>query len=350
MRVHVSAPGRICLFGEHQDYLGLPVAASAINLRCHLRSTTREDRWVELHLLDLDEVHRWDLDSLPKPRARAYWLAGLHVAKKEGWLPDVGWTCEVTSAIPQQAGASSSSALTVAWCALMAARSKRPWDAEWVAQAAWRVEVDYFNEPGGMMDHAVCATGGVQCIHFSPEFHFHPLPTPQGEWLLLNSLEPKDTLAILQRAKHRRLQLLDEWGVDVRNAAPMERPGHWKDEDHRLMDATMGIREVSGQGMRLLEVQGKEEEIGPKLTAHHRWLAEGLAVSTPCIDRLLSDALEWGAHGGKINGSGGGGTAFAVFSAGGRARAVQEFRSRGVELHAIALGEEGVRIEAFAED
>jgi galactokinase len=28
----VKAPGRICLFGEHQDFLGLPVIAAVIDL------------------------------------------------------------------------------------------------------------------------------------------------------------------------------------------------------------------------------------------------------------------------------------------------------------------------------
>jgi galactokinase len=28
----ISSPGRICLFGEHQDYLGLPVIPMAINI------------------------------------------------------------------------------------------------------------------------------------------------------------------------------------------------------------------------------------------------------------------------------------------------------------------------------
>ncbi len=28
--IRVTAPGRICLFGEHQDFLGLPVIACAI--------------------------------------------------------------------------------------------------------------------------------------------------------------------------------------------------------------------------------------------------------------------------------------------------------------------------------
>ena len=30
--IAVSSPGRICLFGEHQDYLGLPVIAAAFLL------------------------------------------------------------------------------------------------------------------------------------------------------------------------------------------------------------------------------------------------------------------------------------------------------------------------------
>ena len=30
--MEVSTPGRICLFGEHQDYLSLPVVSMAISL------------------------------------------------------------------------------------------------------------------------------------------------------------------------------------------------------------------------------------------------------------------------------------------------------------------------------
>ena len=34
--MEISTPGRICLFGEHQDYLGLPVLAMAISLRINI--------------------------------------------------------------------------------------------------------------------------------------------------------------------------------------------------------------------------------------------------------------------------------------------------------------------------
>ena len=35
--ITVSTPSRICLFGEHQDYLGLEVIAAAINLRFYAK-------------------------------------------------------------------------------------------------------------------------------------------------------------------------------------------------------------------------------------------------------------------------------------------------------------------------
>ena len=195
MRVITSAPGRICLFGEHQDYFGFPVVASAIGLRGMIESETRSDRRVHLELLDLEDSKEWDLDALPEPGPRDYWLSALHVAKKEGWLPPVGWNARVTSQIPQQAGASSSSALTAAWCALIALRHGRVVDneagREWIAHATWRSEVQWFNEPGGMMDQVMCAMGGTREIQFNPNFQTRQLTNPSGVWTLIDSQQPQ---------------------------------------------------------------------------------------------------------------------------------------------------------------
>ena len=34
--MEITTPGRICLFGEHSDYLGLPIIAMAISLRAKI--------------------------------------------------------------------------------------------------------------------------------------------------------------------------------------------------------------------------------------------------------------------------------------------------------------------------
>jgi len=49
----VSTPGRICLFGEHQDYLGLPVIAAAISKRIQIKGDFRPDKTVHFSLPDV---------------------------------------------------------------------------------------------------------------------------------------------------------------------------------------------------------------------------------------------------------------------------------------------------------
>lgn len=41
-KIKVIAPRRICLFGEHQDFLGLGVIAVAINLYIEITGKKRE--------------------------------------------------------------------------------------------------------------------------------------------------------------------------------------------------------------------------------------------------------------------------------------------------------------------
>lgn len=353
MNVSVSAPGRICLFGEHQDYFGFPVVAASIDLRATIKCYSRTDRMVRLELLDLGQVFEWNLDELPEPKARQYWLSALHVAREEGWLPERGWNAKVHSQIPQEAGASSSSALTASWCALIATLAGRSIDAEsdreWVAHATWRAEVQWFNEPGGMMDQVLCSMGGVRLVRFRPHFETETLPVPRGSWILLNSEEPKDTLGILARAKNKRLELLNEWGVEVGENWPEILPpfsSHWDASDQRLMEATIAIRSVSQRGGNCIADKPSDlPSIGSLLSEHHHWLSHGLGVSTKRIDSMLSLAKSMGAFGGKMNGSGAGGTAFVVVPEERRNALLDSFKQQHYSAIPIKLGAVGVSVE-----
>jgi galactokinase len=53
--------------------------------------------------------------------------------------------------------------------------------------------------------------------------------------------------------------------------------------------------------------------LGNLLNQHQEQLRENIGISTNKIDKILSDCMEIGAYGGKINGSGFGGTMFALF-------------------------------------
>ena len=50
--IKVSTPSRLCLFGEHLDYLELEVIAVAINLRFSARITPRDDSVIRIIIRD----------------------------------------------------------------------------------------------------------------------------------------------------------------------------------------------------------------------------------------------------------------------------------------------------------
>ena len=52
------------------------------------------------------------------------------------------------------------------------------------------------------------------------------------------------------------------------------------------------------------------DEFGGLLYEHHCALRDGLGISTPAIEEILGTALENGALGGKLNGTGGGGCCY----------------------------------------
>ena len=62
--INISTPSRICLFGEHQDYLGLPVAATSISLRSIISGKKRDDKQVIINLPDINKKEMFYIDQL----------------------------------------------------------------------------------------------------------------------------------------------------------------------------------------------------------------------------------------------------------------------------------------------
>ena len=61
--ISVSAPGRICLFGEHQDYLGLPVIAAGISRRIVIEGEHRNDNFIVINMPDIGVVEKFLLEK-----------------------------------------------------------------------------------------------------------------------------------------------------------------------------------------------------------------------------------------------------------------------------------------------
>ena len=85
------APGRVCLFGEHQDYLGLPVIAAAIPIGCRLVVEPLTSGLWTLSTPALNFTWQCHVDEAiaaqpePSPGPSDFLRAGLHEALKAGW-------------------------------------------------------------------------------------------------------------------------------------------------------------------------------------------------------------------------------------------------------------------------
>jgi len=317
--MEISTPGRICLFGEHQDYLGLPVIAMGISLRAKIRGEKRSDNQVIIHKPDLAETETFSLDDLSYTKSRDYFKSGIKVCKNAGLTFSTGFECEVTSKIPIRAGTSSSSAISVSWIHFLSqiADVRPNWDQKKIGELAYKTEVEEFNEPGGMMDQYTTAMGNLIYIQSEPGITIESLNPILGTFVLGDSCEPKDTMGILSRCRDARLEIIQK--LKMKNpTSTIHTLGEGADisdlnaSEIELYKATLGNRDLLKRALSELEKEESNHEIiGQLLSEHHQVLRDVLQVSTPKIETMMDAASTAGALGGKINGSGGGGCMFA---------------------------------------
>ncbi|MGB1075369.1 MAG: mevalonate kinase family protein [Flavobacteriales bacterium] len=346
MTVVASAPGRICLFGEHQDYLGLPVTAAAINLICRVELTLNPGSQVVMNLPDGRPDLCFDLTGLPDLSPRNYGLSVLRLAQEEGWLPPTGFHMRFRTHIPMASGTSSSTAWVLTMVAVISRAAGIQFSPMEIAQKAHHAEVIAFQEPGGQMDHISCALGGMRSIGFEPVFQTSLIGPPSGmAWVLGDSLQPKNTLDTLHRVKTAREQLFRRMPKDFELAsasaipAPASGPP-WTTEEFNLLRATFKNRDLSAAGTEALK-QGDVMAVGDCLSAHHGVLRDAFGLSTHRIEDMLSRAQNAGAIGGKINGSGGGGCCFVLCHQPDEAKVVQAMNAaggRGIPIRILPRG------------
>ena len=210
--MEISTPGRICLFGEHQDYLGLPVIAMAISLRVNIVGDKRQDRKIIIHKPDLGKKEIFSLDNLDYTHSRDYFKSGIKTCIKMGLLFEKGFECEIRSNIPIQAGTSSSSAIVVSWINFLAqlAENKPKWSLKKIGKLAHQSESLEFGEPGGMMDQYITACGGMLLIKSEPKVSVEKIDSELGSFVLGDSGELKNTLDILDQCKTLRIKIFEK--------------------------------------------------------------------------------------------------------------------------------------------
>jgi len=175
-----------------------------------------------------------------------------------------------------------------------------------------------YSSMGGLLR----SEGGLIHFHAGSDRSLIPLPARPKGFVLGDSLEPKDTQAILSRVRSAAENAI----AALRRAEPA-----FSLESTTLEEASRLIESIGLDGAEKAALLGNVENrdilraahdllssqepdpirLGRLLDRHHEILRDNLHISTPRIEAMLDAARKAGALGGKINGSGGGGCMFA---------------------------------------
>ena len=322
--IKILSPGRTCLFGDHQDYLGLPVIACAINKYISLNAFENSFSVFKIQLPDIGEerlIHIYD--DFKHLEKRDYFASSLKVLKRYGCIPDRGFDITITGDLPINAGLSSSSALIIAWIRFLleAFGSTYETTVELIARMAYEAEVLEHKEPGGIMDQYTISMGNVLFINTSERASFEIIQKNLDGLIVGESGIKKETINTLGNRKEFALKAIES--VKLKNPDFEIRSALFEEYDHYEQDIPLELRPYFFAALKNHSItlkafnEFKKEPpnlryLGALMNEHHLVLKDILKITVPLIDQMVSKAIEAGAYGVKIVGSGGGGSIVAV--------------------------------------
>jgi galactokinase len=316
--LHVQAPGRVNLIGEHTDYNDGLVLPCAIDYRTVIVARQRDDRLVRVVAADYDDSS--DVHSLNSPIERLgapMWVNYVRGVVREllaRGLPVRGMDMVIAGDVPQGAGLSSSASLSVAVCRLFATlpgfAALSPIDMALIAQ---RAENDFVGCKCGNMDQ-ISSASGVQdhaLLIDCRSLEVQPVPIPEGAAImifnshvsrgLVDSAYNARRLQCEEAARHFgvpalrdiSLELLEARGSEL-DPVVLRRARHVVTENDRVAAAARAL------------ASGDLQRIGELMAASHASMRDDFEITVPAIDRLVDIVKDAIGEAGGVRMTGGG--------------------------------------------
>ncbi len=332
-KIIAKAPGRICLFGDHQDYLHLPVIACAIDRYITISATASSANQTTVYLPDIEEQFSFSFDTITGQtntdvldqhyRRYKHMMAAIKVVRGVGCKPTGNFDIEIKGDIPINAGLSSSSALVVAWVQFLlhtfgASQEVHP---QLIGQLAYEAEVVEQGSPGGKMDQYTSALGEMIYLETKQMGIIKTFDHQIDGLIIGESGIAKNTIGLLQKVKSRAqdaVQLITEqrpdFDLEATTIAQYKTlAGLLPIALQPYFYAALKNHEITQKAFFALSEKNVDyKHIGQLMTAHHSVLKEQLGLTVERIDAMITAALTAGAYGAKIVGSGGGGCICAL--------------------------------------
>jgi len=312
-----KAPGRICLFGDHQDYLGLPIIATTINNEINLEATQNRNREFKIIKKDLGLLDVIPIDFEFDSDEKDFFKIALNVLKDFECKPDIGYDINITSKIPINSGLSSSSALIVAWVNfLLNTFTDYEVTSNLLAEISYRIEVLEVRGSGGKMDQYTIAYGKTIYLDTKTDIII-PFNHKLCDMIVGVSNQSKDTQGLLKKLKENALKSIqivkkhynDFSFTNIDNVDLNKCLSFLDDNLKPFFRAAIGNYRTTIKAKNEFQKDQLDiDKIADLINIHHSFLKNDLKITTREIDDMINIATDNGSIGSKIVGSGGGGS------------------------------------------
>jgi len=308
MNVHVFAPGRVNLIGDHTDYTGGLVMPMAIDRYTEIKGSRGGDR---VRLTSYDEPDPVDLpldvdDPQHAEPAWAKYVAGV-VAEVH---PTEGFTGHVSTDIPIGAGLSSSHALQVAVAMALGHRGS----IIELAQLTQRAENRSSGVPTGIMDQLSIAAGvkGHALMIDCGALTVQPVPVPDDLEVVVQFIAHRTLVGSAYADRVAECAAAEALIGPLRTATP--------EQARAIDDPVLRLRamHVTAENQRVRDfaaalAAGDLVEAGRLVKDGHESLRLLYATSTPVMDEAVERLNATpGVYGARMTGGGFGGCVVAL--------------------------------------
>ncbi|WP_369048708.1 mevalonate kinase [Tenacibaculum sp. UWU-22] len=314
------APARTCLFGDHQDYLELPIIACAINRYIKLVATKNHSNVFQISKPDINEETTISIDAgTGEIELGDHFLSALKVVQKYGCIPTEGYDITISGNIAINAGTSSSSAVIIAWIKFLleAYGCNQKVTPLLISDIAYQAEVVEQKASGGKMDQYSIALGNIIYLETDEKSYYETINKPIEGLIVGESGIPKETLSLLKELKEKTWLSVFKIKEKVKNFTLKDA----KIEDLNIylnylptdlqpyLYAAISNYDVTKRALNEFRKPSLNlPKIGALINEHHTILRDSLQITVPRIDDMIDAANKAGAYGSKIVGSGKGGS------------------------------------------